>query len=282
MTAARTELKKFVGGLRSIPALPGILTKLDQLASDNRTSVDQIARVVSSDQALAAKVLRLVNSPFYGFPSRISTISNAMVLVGTNVIKGLILSSSIAGMMEKEAVGLWEHSMGTAAVSKIIAKKIGMPDADEIATAGLLHDVGKLLMKLRPGDKNNNINEAVENGADMLHAEREHLGTDHAEVGEWLARNWLLPDKLIEPIAHHHNVERSTIHQARTSVVHVADALVKAHGFGFSGDEFVPIIHPIAWKTVGLTDQLLGEVLDEMDQRLMEARQFSIEIQNNH
>jgi putative nucleotidyltransferase with HDIG domain len=282
MTAARAELKEFVKGMRSIPALPGVLVKLDRLTGNDRASVGEIARVVSSDQALAAKVLRLVNSPFYGFPSRVSTISNAMVLVGINVIRGLILSSSVVELMEREVVGLWEHSMGTAVAANVIAKKAGIPDADEIATAALLHDVGRVLIKLRLGGEYCKLTDAVMVGPEsMLTTEREQLQTDHAEIGGWLAHSWLLPDKLIEPITCHHDVERSSLYRTRTAVVHVADVLIKASGFGFSGDEYVSRIHPLAWKAIGLSDRLLSEVLEEMDRLLMEARDFSSEIQSN-
>lgn len=277
---ARNELQQFVGGIRTMPTLPGIISKLNELANDEKASVGKMACVVSADQVLSAKVLRLVNSPFYGFPGRVSTVSNALILLGANVVKGLVLSSSIFDMMERHVVGLWEHSMGAAVIASVIAKKMGLPEPEEISTAALLHDLGRVLIKLHLEDRYHELEAAVVQGpSSMLDAERARFSTDHAEVGEWLAKNWFLPDKLAEPIACHHDVERSVAHRTRTAVVHVSDALIKSYGFGFSGDDFVPRIHPLAWKTLGLSDSLLTEVLDDVDGRLVDAKHFSLEIQ---
>ena len=114
----------------------------------------------------------------------------------------------------------------------------------------------------------------------MLEAERELMETDHAEVGEILARSWNLPDKLVEPVACHHEPERSTLHLQKTSVVHLSDIMVKAAGFGFSGDEFVPQISPVVWDKLGINEQLLGEIAEELEERLFEVKNFSLEIQS--
>jgi len=112
----------------------------------------------------------------------------------------------------------------------------------------------------------------------MLEAERLFLDADHAEIGGWLARHWHLPDKLAEPIACHHDVEKSTAYRIRTAVVHLADVLVKAGGFGFSGDEEVPLIQPAAWERLRLTDAGLEELVAEVEDRLVEVKNFSLEL----
>jgi len=200
-----------------------------------------------------------------------------------NVVKGLVLSSSIFEIMEKNVVGLWEHSLGTAVAANVIAKHLGMKDAEEISTAALLHDIGKVIIKIEVGDHYAVLlSQIQQKEMTMLEAEREYLDIDHAEIGGWLARKWFLPEKLIEPIAFHHDVNRSDLHRTRTAVVHLADALVKAGGFGFSGDEFVPKVQSAAWERLGLSERLLEEIIGLVEDKLVDVRNFSMELQSGN
>lgn len=283
MERKRAEIKRIIKDTKSLPTLPGVIARLGALAENNRVSVHEMARVVSSDQALSARVLRLVNSAFYGFSGRVSTVSNALILLGVNVVKSLAISSSIFEIMEKNVVGLWEHSLGVAVAASVMSKRLGLPEPEETSTAALLHDIGKVIIKIKLREDYGHLTTLInEKGLMMIEAERELLEADHAEIGEWLCRNWLLPEKLIEPIACHHDVARSGIHQTKTAVVHVSDALIKASGFGYSGDDLVPLIQPVAWKKLGLNDQLLASIVEEVEDKLVEVRNFSLEIQSNN
>lgn len=275
-----TEIMEIIRDTRSLPTLPGVISKLTSLSENNKSTVQEMARIVSSDQILSARVLRLVNSPSYGF-YRVSTISNALILLGVNVIKSLAVSSSIFEIMEKNIVGLWEHSLGTGVAANIIARRLKLPEAEEISTAALLHDIGKVIIKDKCRDDYEQIVKLMEKeDTFMMEAERLHMGTDHAEVGGWLVKSWYLPDKLIEPVACHHDVEKSTTHQTKTAVVHLADVLVKASGFGFSGDDYVPRIQRAAWERLNMTDEDLEAVVVELEDKLLEAKNFSLEIQS--
>ncbi|CAH2032057.1 HDOD domain-containing protein [Trichlorobacter ammonificans] len=279
MDDRRSELKKIIMDTKTLPTLPGVINKLNALSNDDRSSVQEMARIVSTDQVLSARILRLANSPSYGF-YRVSTISNAMILLGVNVVKSLALSSSIFEIMEKNSVGLWEHSLGTATAANIIARKLSLPEVEEIATAGLLHDIGKVIIGLKCADQTQRIRSLVQ--TDELYvseAERAVLDTDHAEVGGWLSKSWYLPDKLCEPISCHHNVAASGDHRIKTSVVHLADVLVKAAGFGHSGDQYIPAIQPLAWETLRLNEKLLEEIVLDFEDKLVEVRNFSMELQ---
>jgi HD-like signal output (HDOD) protein len=108
--------------------------------------------------------------------------------------------------------------------------------------------------------------------------EQQVLTTDHAEVGGWLARSWFLPDKLVEPISCHHDVAAAGAHQLKAAAVHLADVLVKASGFGDSGDPFVPQLQDAAWELLGLNEQLLAEIVAEVEEKLLETRNFSLEV----
>jgi len=282
MSDQRRSIKFLISNSSSLPTLPGILTKISRLEAQKDSSTDDFARVINSDQILAAKVLRLVNSPFYGFSRRVSTISNALILLGVNVIKSLVLSSSIFEMMEKSFLGLWEHSLATAAAANVIATKLDLPDIEEISTAALLHDIGKVVIKIHLKD---GYEQMLEDGSvqefGAYEAEHQALGTEHAEVGQWLAENWYLPEKLLEPIACHHDVEKSQEHRTATAVVHYADALIKARGVGFSGDDFVPSIQIAAREELQIDEEQLTEIIAELEDRLVDVRNFSLDIQEN-
>jgi len=275
----RVEIRNIIMNTSSLPTLPGIISKLNSLSENDKSSVQEMARLVSSDQVLSARILKLANSPSYGF-YRVSTISNAMILLGVNVVKSLALSSSIFEIMEKNSVGLWEHSLGAGVAANIISRRLKLPECEEISTAALLHDIGKVIIRLNFGDDYRQLLELIEKKEiPMLEAERGLLGTDHAEVGAWLAKGWFLPDKLIEPIACHHDVAAATSQQTKAAVVHFADILVKASGFGFSGDDFVPCIQPIAWEKLGMTEAILTEIVEELEDKLVDTKNFSLEMQ---
>ena len=280
MDKKRNELKKIIMDTKTLPTLPSVINKLNTLSENEKSSVQEMAKIVSSDQVLSARILRLANSPSYGF-YRVSTISNAMILLGVNVVKSLALSSSIFEIMEKNSVGLWEHSLGVGVAANLISRKLGLPECEEIATAGLLHDIGKIIISLKCSEAETEIRTVVqEQNIYMREAERQVLDTDHAEIGAWLSKSWFLPDKLSEPIAYHHDVALSENHRIKTSVVHMADVLIKASGFGNSGDDYVPQIQSLAWETLKLNDQLLAELVEEIEDKLVEVKNFSLELQS--
>jgi HD-like signal output (HDOD) protein len=151
---------------------------------------------------------------------------------------------------------------------------------EEIATAGLLHDIGKVIIGLKCTDEMLDIRHAIETDElYILEAERQILDTDHAEVGGWLAKSWYLPDKLSEPISFHHNLIKSDSHRVKAAVVHFADVLIKASAFGDSGDPYVPMIDPLAWEVLKLDEKLVEDIVAELEDKLIEVKNFSLEMQ---
>ena len=281
MADKRSNLKKTILDTKTLPTLPSVIRRLNSLSDNEKSSIQEMARIVSSDQVLSARILRLANSPSYGF-YRVSTITNAMILLGVNVVKSLAIASSIFAVMEKDTIGLWEHSLGVGVAANLIARKLGLPECEEIATAGLLHDIGKVIIRIKCSEAEKEILKlAREQQMFIMEAEREIIDTDHAEVGGWLSKSWFLPNKLSEPIAFHHDVAKSENYRIKTAVVHIADVLIKASGFGNSGDSFVPPIQKIAWDVLKLNEQLFTELVNEVEDKLIEVKNFSLEMMSD-
>jgi HD-like signal output (HDOD) protein len=143
------SLRDKVERINTLPTIPSVLKKLLGVIENPKISLSEISSFISNDPALATKVLRMVNSPVYGFPGRISSVNQAVILLGLNVVKGLLLGVSVFDLMQKSMIGLWEHSIGCAIVARIIAKKKQFKEPEEVSAGGLLHDIGKVILILQ-------------------------------------------------------------------------------------------------------------------------------------
>lgn len=276
----QAQFRRTLREVKSLPTLPGIIAKLTKMADDPNTTTEQMGKVISKDHILAAKLLKLVNSAFYGFPQKISSLNSAIILLGFNVIKSLIISSSIFELMESQDVELWEHSLGCAVVCSVLAKRLDVSDPEEVSTAGLIHDIGKVAIKMELRKEFDTIQQMVhDRQISMLDAEREFLGIDHAEVGGWLAKSWNLPAKLVEPIACHHNPMDAKNEQMSTAIIHFSDMLIRGLGYGHGDDVWVPPLSKSAWQLLNFTQNDLDEILDEVEEKLWDVKGFSLEIQ---
>lgn len=277
----KAEFRRALQEVKNLPTLPGIVAKLTRMAEDPDTTTEQMGRVISKDHILAAKLLKLVNSAFYGFPQKISSLSSAIILLGFNVIKSLIISASIFELMESSDVELWEHSLGTAVAASILAKRLGIKDPEEVSTAGLIHDIGKVAVKMELPEQYDEILNIVEmKKVSMFEAERLVLGLDHAEVGGWLAKSWFLPRKLVEPITCHHLPKASKEEPLASAILHFSDVLIRGLGYGHGTDIWVPPLSKFAWDTLGLSAQDLDEILAQVEENLWEVKGFSLDIQS--
>jgi putative nucleotidyltransferase with HDIG domain len=276
MKIDKEAVQKRVEAMKSLPTLPGIFDKISRLMENSETAAEDIAKVISSDQALSAKILRVVNSAFYGFPGRISNVTHALIILGFDVVKGLILSTSVFDMMLARGFdGLWKHSLGCAMAAGVIARKIKDPNPEEVSVAGLLHDIGKVIIRIELPEESDLIDTvAAEKQILTYEAEEEILGFNHATVGKWVCQKWNLPNKLADPITYHDNPDLARLARKPTAIIHVANILVRGIGFGFPGDNMVPRIEPKAWESLNISDSLLVEIIGEMDDRLEDAEDF--------
>jgi len=262
MSMTAEELQRKVTGLSNLPTLPGVARHISRMVEDKGSSASDIGDIIAKDQVLSARILRLVNSPVYGFPGRISSITHALVLLGFNVVKGLVLGTSVFESFAKQAQGLWEHSLGCAIVSRRLGRELGMPDAEEIMIAGLLHDLGKaVLSHVAEADFSAALALAQEKQCHIAQAERELFGVDHARVASWIADEWHLPPGLSDALKYHHRPDLAKANKPGTAVVHLADILTRGMGYGWPGDNAMPPLDHEAFQSLNISYEQIDRVL---------------------
>ena len=271
------NLRSQIEKVDTLPTMPSVLKKLLKVIENPKVSLNEIGNFISSDPVLTTRVLKVVNSPIYGFPGRISSVSQALILLGLNVVRGMLLGVSVFEVMERAMVGLWEHSMGCAVTARIIAQKKGVKEPEEISVAALLHDIGKVVLSLKFTEEYKDIlSNAEKNGLYISEAEKNYFSITHAEAGAWIAQKWNFPKSLVEVIEHHHKPHLSKNIPVQSAIVHLADILIQARGFGFSGNNSVPPVHPSAWQALDLSEADMKEILVEMEEVLEQAEDFLI------
>ena len=263
------SLRDRVERINTLPTIPSVLKKLLGVIENPRISLSEISNFISNDPALATKVLKMVNSPVYGFPGRISSVSQAVILLGLNVVKGLLLGVSVFDLMQKSMIGLWEHSIGCAVMARIIAKKKQFKEPEEVSVGGLLHDIGKVILILQfPDDYQKAMSEAEKTNITIAEAERNFFAANHASAGAWVARKWSFPRNLTEMIECHHRPHLAKNAPFQTAVVHLSDVLLRGRGFGFAGDNKVPAVNPATWEKLQLSKEDILDVLSESEDAL--------------
>jgi len=262
-TAITSSLRNRIDQLGELPTLPHVVQKLASTIGRPNVSAEEIGMLIEKDQVLSAKVLRLANSPFYGFPARIASVGHAVVVLGLNVVKGLTLCATAFDIMKDAGMDqLWRHSLGVAMTAQIIGTRLAIKNPEEVFVAGLLHDIGKVVLYVKWPDVGGRIKTAYHTGdRPIMEIEQELLNLTHADVGGWLAQAWHLPSALREPIQFHHTPTMAQDAGLQTAIVHVADIFVKGLGCGNPGDDHVPPLSPPAWDMLKLDEAAVDACL---------------------
>lgn len=270
--------------LERLPPMPQTVSEVMQMSRSEDFAVGDLAQVVCKDPTLAARVLKLCNSGFYGLGKEVTSIQRAVVLLGFEMTKNLVLSSFVHSVIQGDfeayaqtSDGLWEHSFGSATACLALAEQTA-PDLTDVAyTAGLLHDIGKVVLATLLAPRFQEVVEAVKTRRiPFPQAEREVLGTNHAEVGALVAERWNLAPVLRDVIRSHHDRDAEVENPRLAALVRLADGVCGILGVGAGFDAADAELDERDLALVGLEGDRLKPVLDEVMTRVMDVRGFRL------
>jgi putative nucleotidyltransferase with HDIG domain len=268
-----------VGAIDGLPTLPTVYTRVQELCKDPDVNADALSQAIETDPAITVKLLRLANSAFFGFNRKITSVQDAVSLLGNQTVQNAVLSISVfestrdvgadGGLDRKE---FWRHSAACGSIVRSIARRKQI-DREDAFTAGILHDIGKVVLDGLYGEFYATVLQTVaQQNVSISQAEESALGTSHAALGEELAVSWDIPPGLVQAISHHHRPERADLDAELACLVHVGDALARNLGVGSGGDPLVPVINPFAYKQLSVDpEELAGwepEMLEEVNKDL--------------
>lgn len=262
-------LQKFIEKDIVLPEIPSIVFELNEVIANPLSSTDQMAQVINKSPSLTALLLKIVNSSFYGLPAKVDRVSLAVTLVGTRELSALALGISIMSIFRKIPSRLLsmplflQHSLACGIVSRLLAAQKNMRQTEQMFTAGLLHDLGRLVTFIYFPDEALAVMRHAATKSLCLHAaEKDLFGCHHGHIGKYILNQWRLPLILENNVCFHHD-PMDAPDPAAAALVHVADLLVNALGVGTSGERFVPPLDPKAWEAAGLSAGCLEMVITQ-------------------
>jgi HD-like signal output (HDOD) protein len=256
--------------------MPHVAHKVLELSSDPNSSANQLQKVIADDQAMAARILKIANSALYSCSRKIKTLSEAIVMLGYNSIRSLVVTSASRNLYSsggkrmglKERL-LWEHSIGTALGCRLLTQKYQPQLAEEAFLAGLMHDIGKLVLNQQAAAQFDEIVQIVYNENRMFaETEREILGFDHAEVGALVVNKWKLSPLLEKVIANHHNPAALSSDNPLLSILVLANDLCKRLGVGFIENPELDLVGSSPNQLLGISAETIAEVTEKLQSTL--------------
>ena len=237
------QANKIASAIKSFPGMPGTAVKLLGLIDDSAMRVSQIEEILRHDPGLTANVLRMANSAYFGIPSKVGSIRQAVILLGLKRLIQMVIAACVSAIMDKSVPGydlppgeLWRHSIAASVAAEGLVKVLKVEAAEEIFTAALLHDVGKLVLGDFVNDEFKQIETALSQGISFEMAEKIVLGTTHADVGARILTKWLLPPEIVNAVQFHHAPEASERVNSMLDIVHVANFISMMIGIGIGAD----------------------------------------------
>ena len=272
-----TNLQNLVDKSPQISSLPTIFFQINAAVEDPESSFVETGEIISSDPSLSARLLRIVNSSFFGFPNEIETITHAVTIVGMAQLRDLALATTVVNQFKgipKNLINMenfWLHSVATGLTAKVIAIYRRETNADRFYLMGMLHDLGRLLLLLNIPDSMKAVVEKYESGGILYEVENDVLGFDHAAAAGQLMQSWQLPVMLQEAVAYHHKPQQAPKYPVAASIVHLADFIAHGMELGSCGEKFVPPLQPKAWEMLELPMNLLSSIVEQVDRQVGEA-----------
>ncbi|MBU0970913.1 MAG: HDOD domain-containing protein [Proteobacteria bacterium] len=264
-----------------IPTLPVVIERIISVAADERTTTEELADVISYDQGMTNKLLKLANSIYYAQKTKVATIKRSITVIGFDEIIGIALGMGILSAVTDKAgltldmKALWIHGIGVATVSKELAKRTNPAIASKIFIPALLHDMGKVIFTMYFKQEYMKVRQfAMENKKPLYFAETAIFKLDHSVLSALLMKRWNFPQSIIVPCRFHHNPESSPVkfrHQAL--IINLADYLTQKAGIGHSGNP-VPVTIKNAPKKIGVNESVLRLTIDQLRRKENDIKEF--------
>lgn len=269
-------IPELISGIsRSLGSYGPVLDEIEAAIESPECSLVTIGEAIEKDPDLTARLLKLGNSSFYGYSSRLATVTEAISLIGIQQVQDLILASSIVESFSGASAefvsmeSFWRHSLACGIACRLLAMECRLPKPDKFFVAGLLHDVGRLVLFSQAPRQCEQIFALYQKDPLLLReAEARVLGYDHQQIAESLLRLWKYPENLVQAVSYHHQPNACEGAQMEASVVHLADHLVNALKIGSSGERFVPTLNGKAWERLGLSSDLLSPLVADIDEQI--------------
>jgi putative nucleotidyltransferase with HDIG domain len=279
MTTLKNE--KLIALVERMPAFPKSVQQVVQLTSDINASAKDIVRVIECDPVMTVKILKAINSSFYGLPHKITSVQRAVVHIGMNTIKNIALGVAAMGMLKPNNKANFDtskfllHSLTTAAISKILAERMGLSSSQcsDCFVAGLLHDFGKVVFaEFMPAEFKLALEKSKEQQLPLHQTELEFIGLNHAQAGKMLAERWELSELLIDAVAEHHNLEPSN--NILRDCVFAANQISKLLQFGDGGNPQIEEFPVAIVNRFGMDLSALTDILGDLESVKTEAQSF--------
>lgn len=264
-------LAKIIMKINELPFLPSITGRVVELTEDPKTTTAQLSDVISQDQVLVSKALKMVNSAYYGLPRKIASVTETVTILGLDTLRTLVIGASVYSTINQISKGngfkqesLWRHSAASAAAARILSIKMGIEQKEHAFVAGLLHDIGKIIILSFMPEEYHNIIKNSEAADKSLHdMEKEVLHCTHADIGKIVAQKWSFPDILVDTIGNHHDPAYQGENYELVAVVHLSNAVSKMAGYGIGPREIISVNQDLLKKT-GIEYDELCLVADEI------------------
>ena len=279
------RVKQVVSNIRNLPTPPVVFHQIQKVLNDPKVSAAHVAAILAEDPAMSVKVLKMTNSAFYGLSREIDSVKQAVVIIGMEAIRNLVLSASVLDMFKGKSNDqefqekFWRHSLATAFCSRILARKIhsrGIVDPDAAFSGGLLHDIGKVVLNcfLRPEYEKYVDQRAIDKTEESCVVEEKALGYTHSQIGSLLAVQWKLPQTLGETITFHHYPDEHPTHEAMCYLVHLGNYIAKRTFYEREERNLVGNLRPGVLEHLALTDADLDSFSDLLREEYLKSETF--------
>ncbi len=277
------KLSDFLDRIDQLPTPDPIVQRIIAIASDPNASAKDLADTMRMDPSLTAKVLRLVNSAYYGLPRKIAKLNEAVMILGFKTVRNLALSvfayNSLSGSRNSKIdhLALWKHFTGVAVAGELLSQILNYPNKEEVFVAGLLHDIGKLALDYISPESFSAVSKLTKTlKVSFFDAETKLNMAQHTATGSLLVERWNLPEIVTLPIVGHHSVKSysDSVFADVVSMIHVADFVVNTFRYGDSYTYGGLVLSPEALNLLGIKPKMLAVFVDKLKERLVMAEEF--------